>query len=107
MNIFCDFSAYFRCHRRVKPQKYQKRQMKNKIDFDALFKAIKGCLIDNKAVRTTAKQFNLPHTHATLECHVKKVKASFEDVPAVSDSDLMDFIREKRMKLPKNMINVI
>lgn len=76
---------------------------KNNDDFDALIKAIKQCLIENKAIRSTARQFNI--AHSTLSRHVKKVTTEFVDISTIDDDVLMDFVREKQLKIPANMVN--
>lgn len=77
---------------------------KAEIDFDALVKAIKDVLLNKKGSRPAAREYNVPR--ATLERHIKKVKETFDDVSAVADCVLKDFVREKRMKLPTNMVKV-
>lgn len=72
------------------------------IDFNALVEAVKDCLNEHKGIRPTARTYNVPHV--TLKRHVDKVKAAFDDVSSVADTDLLNFVQRSRMHLPSNMV---
>lgn len=84
------------------PKKANSTPKKDEVNFDALMKAIKQCLIDNNGVRSTARECNI--SHSTLLRYITKVTEAFDDVSTVEDSVLLNFIREKGMKLPSNMV---
>lgn len=72
------------------------------IDFNALVKAIKECLLEESGVRPTARAHGI--TKSTLSLYIKKVKDSFDDISSVQDDVLLEFVREKNQKIPTNMV---
>lgn len=72
------------------------------IDYNALLKAIKVCLLENRGLRPTARSYNIPKS--TLDRHVKKLKNS-HDVSNMTDDELMNVIKVNRMHLPTNMVS--
>lgn len=71
-------------------------------NFDALFRAIKCCLTENKGIRAAAREYGVQKS--TLQRHVQKVKANFDDISSVSDDTLLEFIHTSNMKIPPNMV---
>ncbi|XP_055311396.1 uncharacterized protein LOC129574063 [Sitodiplosis mosellana] len=62
------------------------------IDVNALVKAIKDCLIDKKQIKTTARSHDLPRS--SLQRYLKKVEENYEDLSAVADDELTEFVRD-------------
>ena len=52
-------------------------------NFDALLRALKCCLTENKGIRAAAREHGVQKS--TLKRHVQEVKANFDDISSVSD----------------------
>lgn len=76
----------------------------NEMDFDALLKAIKEHLIENKSCRGAARDNGL--CKSTLSRYCMKVREVFNELSTVSDVQLMDFIRKSRMFQPSKLVSV-
>lgn len=74
----------------------------HELNFDALLRAMKCCLTENKGIRATAREYGVQKS--TLQRHVQKVKANFGDISSVSDDTLLEFIHTSNMKIPPNMV---
>lgn len=83
----------------------KKVDKQNEMDFDALLKAIKEHLIENKPLRAAARDNGTSRT--TLSRYSEKIKKEFEDLSAVTDEELMNYIRKRNMHLPCTMVSVI
>lgn len=85
-------------------QQPKKVGKQNEMDFDALLKAIKEHLIENKSRRAAALHNGVDKN--TVSRHCVKVKDEFDDLSSVSDVQLMNFIRKSNMHLPSTMVSV-
>ncbi|XP_055306433.1 uncharacterized protein LOC129570751 isoform X2 [Sitodiplosis mosellana] len=72
------------------------------IDVNALVKAIKDCLIDKMQIKTTARSHDLPRS--SLQRYLKKVEENYEDLSAVADDELTEFVRDCGQRTPSNMV---
>lgn len=72
------------------------------INFNALLQAIKQCMLEEKGIRATAREFGIDKS--SLQRHVKKVKAVYDDISSVKDDVLLELIRTSHMKIPPNMV---
>ena len=52
---------------------------------NTLLKAIKICLLENKGIRSAAREHGIDMS--SLQRYVKKVKANFEDISSVNDNE--------------------
>lgn len=73
-----------------------------KKDPNTLLNAIKACLLEKAGIRPVATQYGVDKS--TLQRHIKKIQAEHDDISSVADSDLLQFIGIKSMKLPNNMV---
>ncbi|XP_018399362.1 PREDICTED: uncharacterized protein LOC108777065, partial [Cyphomyrmex costatus] len=76
----------------------KKASKSKEINFDALLRAVKQILIENKGYRSTGRDFDLDF--CLLKRHCKKLKDKFEDVSSVSDDKLMSCLRESNKRQP-------
>lgn len=73
------------------------------IDFNALTNAIKRCLVEKQSVKPTAAAFAIPRT--SLIRYLKKVEEEFDDIEAVDDVALSEFVRRCSQRVPSNQVN--
>lgn len=73
------------------------------IDFNALTNAIKRCLVEKQSVKPTAAAFAIPRT--SLIRYLKKVEEEFDDIEAVDDVALLEFVRRCSQRVPSNQVN--
>lgn len=85
-----------------RPKRGPKKNEQPKSGMNVLIAAVKACVLDNKPVRTIAKDFGLPRT--TLQRHVKSVQTAFPDISTVSQDDLVEYVKTNTMRLPENMV---
>ncbi|XP_043469509.1 uncharacterized protein LOC122503138 [Leptopilina heterotoma] len=80
----------------------EKSRESEKINFNALADAVKLCLLENKNIRSTAREHNLDKS--TLQRYIHKVKAHFGDISLVEKNEYMEFIQSCSRKIPTNMV---
>ncbi|XP_053951237.1 uncharacterized protein LOC128858766 [Anastrepha ludens] len=73
-----------------------------KTDNNVVLQAIKSCIIDENAIRKSAREHGI--NDRTLSRYVQKTKDNFEDISKVKDEDLLEFIRVVGTRTPSNMV---
>ncbi|EDW77184.1 uncharacterized protein Dwil_GK22069 [Drosophila willistoni] len=73
-----------------------------KPDNNVVLQAIKSCIIDENAIRKSAREHGI--NDRTLSRYVKKTKDNFEDISKFKDEDLLEFIHGVGTRTPSNMV---
>ncbi|XP_043467262.1 uncharacterized protein DDB_G0283697-like isoform X2 [Leptopilina heterotoma] len=101
---FCDICGQQFAHKTSLTLHHRNLTDSEEINFNAaLVEAIKLCLLENKSIRSTAREHNVDKS--TLQRYIKKVKDNFgNDMSSVEENEFMEFIEFCCKKIPSNMV---
>ena len=80
----------------------QKKDEPKETDFSVIVQAIKLCLVEKTPVREAVRAYIFPRTN--LQRYLKKVGEKFDDVSAVQNGELMEYLRKCSQRTPSNMV---
>lgn len=86
------------------PSKKPRKQQKSKpeIDLDALVQAIKDVKLNQRPIRSTAKNFSIPRTN--LMRYIERLNDEVPDITAIPDSNLKDILLTYTARVPPLMV---